>query len=498
MSVKEELQKGALVNFLGILGKIAGPSFLVFVTRYYGPDLFGIFLTANLAIEVANAFLTSGFKDGALIFVARHADKKEQHSYLYQSLANALAWSIGLSFLLILLGYLLGPTVLGYFYSDTFEQQLKFMLLIMMLALPLMAFDRIVIAATQGLKIMKYEALVNGGIRPVCLLLFSVGFWYIWPNLAGLTVGYITTQVIVALATVIIYQIELEWKGLFRAFRQFKLNRELLDFAIPQNLNMTFSRFITGLDVLMLPALGATASMVGLYGAGSMIIREVRQIKLIFSSAFAPHIVRFYELKDWKGLSENLSMTAKWIAAIAIPAIIGIGIFREDLLHIVHPDFTESTLFMLLLLPIPYMYCSFSLAGNVVTMTGHSKLTLFNSFAVSVSNFLLNLWFIPKWGIEGAAAASALATFILTLMELGESRFIVGAKLYFSKIYKPHLAGVAVIILFLLISPFVQVFDQKLLNHMLQFVLILIVYLLILFGFRINFSKLRQSITVNS
>ncbi|WP_138429358.1 oligosaccharide flippase family protein [Fodinibius saliphilus] len=495
MSIKEELKKGAFVNFLGILGKIAGPSFLVLVTRYYGPDLFGIFITANLAIEIALAFLTSGFKDGALIFVARHADHKEQHHHLYRSLSNALALSMGLSFLLIVLSYLVGPVVFEMLYADDFGNQLQFMLLTMGLVLPLMAFDRIVTAATQGLKIMKYDAMVNGGIRPVFLLLYSIGFWYIWPTLTGLTLGYISTQVTVALVATFIYQKELSWAGLFQAFRSFKFDKELLDFALPQNLNMTLNKFITGLDVLMLPIFGASASMVGFYGAGSMIVREIRNVKLIFSSAFAPHIVRFYEKNDLEGLSKNFSMTAKWIASITIPIIIGVAIFREDLLRIVHPEFGQSALFMLILLPIPYMYCSYSLAGNIVTMTGHSKLTLFNSVVVSASNFLLNLWLIPLWGMEGAALASALATFTLTLMELAEARYFVGAKLHLKQIYKPHLAGLAVSLLLVVFIPLSQFSDKAFFNHLVQYGVVLLIYGILLFGFRFNFSNLKKQLS---
>jgi O-antigen/teichoic acid export membrane protein len=96
---------------------------------------------------------------------------------------------------------------------------------------------------------------------------------------------------------------------------------------------------------------------------------------------------------------------------------------------------------MLLLLPVPYLQCSLGLAGNTVVMTGHSHLNLANSLTTGLANFLLNLWLIPRFGLAGAAAASALASGVKALMEVTEMRYVVGVPLLARLFYKPHLAG---------------------------------------------------------
>ncbi|MCH2449088.1 MAG: polysaccharide biosynthesis C-terminal domain-containing protein [Gracilimonas sp.] len=441
MSIDSELKKGALVNFIGVIGKMAAPAFLIVVNRFYGPDVFGIYITANIAVEIIIAFLTSGFKDGALIFVARFADDKGEQKDLYNALANAFSWSIGFSALVLLVGIIFGQDILEFAYREDFNQGLSIMFQFMLLAIPLMAFERVVLAATQGLKIMKYDALSNGWLRPLALLGFSILFWFLEPNLTGMALAYLSTQVLLFFVSVWIYSRELSWMKLFHGFRTFRVDKELLDFAIPQNINMTLNRFITGIDVLMLPAFGFSPTIVGFYGAGSMIIREVKAIKMVFSTAFAPYIVRFHKEGQSDKLSHNFSKTAGWIATLAIPTLLLIAIFKQDLLAIIHPEYGGASTFMFFLLPIPYMYCSFSLAGNIVAMTGHSKLTLLNSIFVSAANVLMNLALIPMFGIIGAAIASAIATITLHSLELGEARWIADAKLYLKDIYKPHAAG---------------------------------------------------------
>jgi O-antigen/teichoic acid export membrane protein len=96
---------------------------------------------------------------------------------------------------------------------------------------------------------------------------------------------------------------------------------------------------------------------------------------------------------------------------------------------------------MLALLPIPYLQCSFSLAGNIVVMTGHSRLNLLNSTTTALVNTLLNVWLIPLLGPLGAALASTAATFVKTSMELVEARIVANARLLVRAVYRPHVAG---------------------------------------------------------
>lgn len=464
--IQQELKRGALVNALGVIGKMAGPSFLILVTRLYGPDVFGIFITATAFVETGLAFLTAGFKDGALMSVARHADYEDERDRLYQLLANTLGWSLFFTTLLILLAFTLGRWLLPELYE--YGDRLAFMLQWMVLALPALAFDRIVIAATQGLKIMKYDAIVNGGLRPVLLLAAAVGAWFIAPNVVGLTVAYVATQGLLGLVVVWIYTRELAWRPLGRAFRNFKLDREMLAFAIPQNLNMTLERFITDIDVIMLGLFNTSASTIGFYGAGAKIVRELLTIKQVFSNAFVPHVVRLYRKDRAARLSEIFSTTSRWVMTWAMPALLAIAVMRSDLLRLVDPSYVErSALFMLLLLPIPYLQCGFGLAGNIVVMTGHSRLNLMNSAITGVVNALLNWWLIPLFGIAGAASASTLATLLKTSLEVIEARYVARARLLLSEIYAPHVAGLVVSVALVLFLTYVPAAEASFVHRLL-------------------------------
>jgi O-antigen/teichoic acid export membrane protein len=239
-----------------------------------------------------------------------------------------------------------------------------------------------------------------------------------------------------------IFSRELDWGALFAAFRTFTIDREMLAFAIPQNLNMTLERFITNIDIIMLGMFGVSASTTGFYGAGAMIVRELLTIKQVFSNAFVPHVVRLHRHGNRQDLSRLFSKVSRWTATLVVPALLAVAVLRTDVLRLVSPEFgSADALFMLALLPIPYLQCSAGLAGNIVVMTGHSRLNLLNSTTTALVNTVLNLWLIPALGLLGAALASAVATLLKTAMELVEARVVAGARLAVRLAYPPHVAG---------------------------------------------------------
>ena len=461
---REELLKGTFVNFLGIIGKIAGPGLLVMINQLYGTAIFGTYITAYLVIQLSLAFLTSGFKDSSVLFVSKYVDKKDEHHQMYLSLSNALSWALFFGIILVIIFYCIADAVLINIYGAEFSESLMSLLHIMVLAIPFVAFDQVIISATQGLKVMKYDAIVNGGLRPALLLIFSSAMYLVDPSVLGIGYGFILTQSVVFIYSLFVFNKMFSWRALWTAFRKYQINKEVFSFAIPQNLNMTLNKFITGIDILMLPALGATELMVGIYGTGSMIIRELRQIKLAFSSAFNPHVIKFFRDKDYKGLSYSASLTANWIASLTIPVLLFLIILNEDILNWISSESIEDATFMLLLLPIPYIYSSFSLAGNILVMTGYSSYALMNSLLVGSINVGLNLLLIPEYGLSGAALASSIATLSITILENIEARYLAKMNFSIKTIYKPHLAGLITLIVLILVSGFTA-FDDSLIQR---------------------------------
>lgn len=435
------LKRDTVINLLGMLGQLSGPALLILIGRVYGAPRLGVFLASLAFLDVSISFLTSGFRDAALMFVARHSDLSDEDDdrLLYRSLANAIAWSAGGSILIIGVVYGIAPHFESSF--DSFSSETLPMLKLMVLSIPLFAFARIVLAATQGLMIMKYEAIDATG-RSISLFLLALVFWPLTESGTGLALAYLGSQVLSFIFVLYVYWRQFSVKKLWQAMTSFQFDGELLGFAIPQNLNMALNHFITNVDLLMLAYMGASSSLVGFYGAAARIVRELRRIRMVFSGALSPRIVLLFKAGKTSELSQLVSRTSGWIAAIAIPAILVTMAIHPFVLQIFTKDFNGDTGFVMALLILPYLDCSFGLAGNVITMTGHSKISLINSLTIGIINVGLNLVLIPKYGLLGAALASAIASGIMAVLLLSEMRFFLGIPLRLRFIYKQHVSGI--------------------------------------------------------
>jgi O-antigen/teichoic acid export membrane protein len=97
--------------------------------------------------------------------------------------------------------------------------------------------------------------------------------------------------------------------------------------------------------------------------------------------------------------------------------------------------------FMIILTIVPLLSCGIGLAGNVITMTGHSGWNLFNSGVTAGLGIVTAALLIPEWGIFGAALAAAVSAVLMRSRQLVEVRFLIGFRLSPSRLYKPYLAA---------------------------------------------------------
>lgn len=444
------IARGAAVNILGSCGKILIPVYFIFITRLFGPATMGVYYMAFVVIDIALTLTVSGFNDGILMYCSRYADDSRDEEKFYRILANGFLLTLGIAALLVASCHFWGLGLLKARYPQPgFVETLQ----VMSLAIPFSVLSTVVIAATKSRMHMQWDALLNGFLRPLLLIVFAlIALADAKSGLRQLAQGYLATSIVLAIAAVVVYRRFFSLKKLLYAFRYFHLESGLLAFVIPQNLNRTFNTFVTNLDVLMLGYFGLKPEAIGFYGIGAQIVRNIREIKLAFAGSYAPVIVRQHKAGDSIGMGGTMTTVSRWIISIALPVAIVIGILRQDLLLLFHATFTSDASFMLFLLIPPLLSCSFGLAGNVVVMSGYSLVNLGNSVFVAAGTLLFNALLIPRFGLTGAAMATMLASILITLLQLVEARYLIGVRMDWPQLKSPYLAALPAA-LFLAVLP---------------------------------------------
>ena len=290
---------------------------------------------------------------------------------------------------------------------------------------------------------MEYDALIFGLARPLLILLFGVLAWWLGAGIQGLIAGFVVAHVLLALFGLVALSRHFELGRVWRSLGRIAGTRELLAFAIPQNLNMTVNRYLARIDVIMLGALGHQAPELAFYGTAALIAGNLRQIRLVFGTAMLPVATRHHRDGDLASLQDTLTRLTRWTASIVIPVALVLVIVRGDLLRLFHASYIGDSTFMVLLIAGALVGCVTGLAGNTLISTGHTGWTLFNSILVALINTALNLWLIPMLGLVGAALATVVAIAVISLLQMIELHALEHVSIDWRDVSQP-LVGLAV------------------------------------------------------
>jgi len=427
------LARGSLINALGVVGKALTPVYLIVAIRMYGVEVAGLYYAAWVVLEVAVNFVVAGLDSGTTLFASRFLEQEDEEQ-LYRVLANAFLAGLAASGLCIGFAFVGGATILEGAWRPGYVQGLQ----ILSLGLPFMVIPAVVVGATRAHLTMTWAALLKGILPPILLIAFAVGFRLAGFGLEGLLYGHVLAFATVTAVALVAFGRHFSYGRMVRALLRVRPFRPLFSFAIPQSLNMTFNTLITNVDVMMLTWLGYRPEQILFYGVGAQVVRQIRQVKVSITGAYGPLIARHHARGDLDSMNRSFAKVSRWAASLAVPLVLLVALLRRDIVSLFHGDFREDPVFMLVLLGLPLLSCTFGTAGNIVAMTGHSMWNLVNSIVVAALNLLLNYLMIPHWGLMGAAAASVAASAAITAIQLVEARRLEGARLDLRQVWAPY------------------------------------------------------------
>jgi O-antigen/teichoic acid export membrane protein len=249
------------------------------------------------------------------------------------------------------------------------------------------------------------------------------------------------------------------WKSFFTGTAQPKLHA----FSLAQNANMLFNKITSGLDLLLLPVLGVPAFEVGAYATISGLFRELRQIKLAFSTALAPFLAAFLHHEKKIETSKRITNVSGLLMLLITPTLLFLWQFHKPLISLFLPRYEAEFSLVALLSVVPLLYTIFSLMGNVLVAAGLSRPLLFNSVVGSATLAGSLFVFVPEFGLIGAAFSSAGAMATISFLEIWQAKRLCGVT-FELKIWLPL---VLVCFFLLLITFFLNDFGALLPNAML-------------------------------
>ncbi len=225
---------------------------------------------------------------------------------------------------------------------------------------------------------------------------------------------------------------------------------------------------------------------VGLYSTSVKIYNMVNTVVASIANVVMPELAAYFAVKDYKNINRVIRYALSFIVTLGIPCLVGLNVITVPLIYTVSgPDYVPASL-SLHILSIA-LACSFIggfFSNTIMLPSGREKYSLQASIISAIINFVLNLLLIPKWGLNAAAATTAIAEFVgIFVVSRHVEKEIKIDRLW--DIFKgPIVGGIAIAIIAFVIRMFV---NNNYLITLLTILLSIIAYALILYIFKNEF-----------
>lgn len=206
--------------------------------------------------------------------------------------------------------------------------------------------------------------------------------------------------------------IDFKWDG------SYKLKRHIKPILILFAQSLAVSIY-TNLDTVMLGFMKTDVD-VGYYHAAVKIKSLLLALVTSLGNVLLPRMSYYAKQKMHKDFSDTMLKALNFTLLMSIPLVVYFGLYaKESVLFLAGDGYLGAVLAMqLITIAVVPNGLTGVLGIQVLTALEKEKYVLYSVVVGAISDFLLNLIFIPKYGAAGAAGATMIAEFLVLIVQL--------------------------------------------------------------------------------
>lgn len=441
-SVELIVAKNAGLSFGGNIANIFFKlAISIVLTRSLGPQFFGLYVLTLSIIGFGEIIALFGLEDTLVKFVSEFralGDAPRLRGAVFGVVGLVVILSSIICGGLFLLSPYLADTVFG-------KPNLIPVIKIMAFSLPFSSLYRLSNAALQGVQLIKYKVFVQQLFLPFCRLsLFVISVFILRYDINGIVGAYVVTEIMGAIFSVYLLLRHIPELPAFKPIRV--ESKRILSFSSSLFFSTLFKHIMNRADVLIMGHF-LPAAMIGIYGIAKRFTPFIILPLQAFNNIFAPMISDLYTNLKMKELKDQFKTIARWIFTCSLPIFTLLTFYSKPILSIFGTDFVAGYSVMILLCIGQVVNAASGSVGYMLMMTGRPLANTFNSFLLCITNVLLNIYLIPRYGIIGAALAFVFSNSLVQLLRLIEVWYFLKIHPYRQNFIKPILSSVASVLL---------------------------------------------------
>ena len=392
--------RGTTVTFIsGILSLLLGIGTSVILARVLGPEGRGIYALASLLPSLIITFGNLGIGPATVYYVARGEFRRQE------ILGNNVLLSVGIGGI----GVLAGLIVVLFFREKVFPGVAPGYLLLALVLVPVQVFFsyvRYVLLGAQRIKEFNYVQIVQSVLFLgfVALALLGLKAGVNGAILAGLFAWLVVDALVFHLARRVAGGVN------------FKPNISYMKRATTYGIQAHLANILGFLNYrvdmfLVNGFLGPAA--VGLYAVGVGLVEKLWMISQAASTVLFPRVAAETDEQRRKEFTPLVARTVLWTTALGALLL---ALFSRWIVLLLYSEAFLPTVSALQALLVGIVALSAGrVLSNDIAGRGFPGLNIYTGLAAVVTNVILNLFWIPRYGIVGAAWASTVSYTVLFL-----------------------------------------------------------------------------------
>ncbi|MGF1479258.1 MAG: flippase [Cyanophyceae cyanobacterium] len=403
-SLRKRLARNALGSF-GLKITFVGLAFVtsVVLARLFGPEGYGVYSYAIAWLFVLQIPAELGMRALLVREVASYQARSE-----WGLMRGILRWA-NRAVLIVSVGIALLAAIAARLLQAEANLQLNVFLLAL-IALPLLALKSLRQSTLQGLHRVVVGQLPENLIQPSLFIIF-LGCAYV---LLGerLSVSWAMGIRVFTIGAAFAVGAEFLRRTLPQAVQQASVEynteawmRSVIPFMLISCMNVINNRT----DAIMLGAIRGPET-VGLYVVAARGAELISFILVAVNQAIEPTIAKLYSEGNHRKLQRLITKSSRIIFFTSLPIALAFILFGHWFLFIFGPEFAQGRAALAFLGFGQLVNSATGSVGKLLNMTGHERDTAVGIGASAVLNIILNAVLIPRFGLEGAACATAIST----------------------------------------------------------------------------------------
>ena len=376
-----------------ILSLLLGIATSIILARLLGPEGKGIYTLAALLPALIVTFANLGIGPATVYYVAQGRYPRQE------ILGNNIIFAVGIG----AVGVLGGLIVALFFHQGVFPGVAQGYLLLALALIPVNLFFAYLLNILLGAQRFKEYNLLAILHAILFLAFIVIALWILKTGIIGAllaaVVAWFLTNVVLLL-----------WARKAAGGISFRLNRDYLKkasvYGIQAHLGNILGFLNYRIDMFLVNGFLNPAA-VGFYSIGVGLVEKLWLVSHAASTVLFPRVAAESDEQRRKEFTPIIARTVLWVTALGALAIFFLSRWIvESLYSVVFLPAVEPL--QILLLGIVALSVGRVLANDIAGR-GRVMLNNYAGSAIVATNVVLNIWWIPRYGIAGAAWASTVS-----------------------------------------------------------------------------------------